>query len=551
MQANVPEDYLPDEERQPDLFRALPELHYPEELNAAAEMVDRHVEEGRGDEPAVVFEGEAITYEDLRRRVDRAANALVDLGVEPGDRVFVRFPNRPEYVVACLATQKIGAVTLPSMKLLRAEEISYVVDDAEASVAIVYDDLLDELEAARDEHGLETLEEIVVVEETGVDHDHHSFDGLLADASPEYGEPDTARDDLVMIAYTSGTTGKPKGTVHTHRQMMAICDGYARYCLAPEPSDVFTSNAPIAFTFGYGFEVAFPLRFGATTVLVEDATPKKLLDAIETHDVSILASVPTAYNQMFAEHRDLLAAYDFSSLRRAVSAGEPLPPKTFDQIEEHLCVEASDGIGSTEMLHIFISHRYHDEMDPTATGFPVPGYEAKVIDPETGEELPRGEAGLLLVRGPTGVTYWNKPEKQEGAVFDGWSAPGDIYVHREDGRFEYVSRRDDLIITGGNNVAGPEVEDVLLEREEVHQVAVVGSPDKKRGEIVKAFVILEEGYGASREMVERLQDYVKERVAPYKYPREVEFVEELPTTETGKIQRATLRERERDRTDTD
>lgn len=546
MQDNVPTEYLPAEERQPDLFRSLPELHYPKELNAAEEMVDRHVESGRGAEPAIIFQGETLTYEELQRRVNRAANALVDLGVEPGDRVFIRFPNRPEYVVSCLATQKIGAISLPSMKLLRAEKISYVIDDAEVSVAIVYDDLLDELETARDEHGLETLEDIVVVENTDIDHHHHSYDDLLSAASPEYGEPDTMREDLVMLAYTSGTTGKPKGTVHTHQQMMAICDGYARYCLAPEPSDVFTSNAPIAFTFGYGFEVAFPLRFGATTVLVKDATPKKLLDAVDAHDVSILASVPTAYNQMFAEHEDLLDEYDFSSLRRAVSAGEPLPPKTYNQIKEHLGVKASDGIGSTEMLHIFISHRYHDEMDPTATGFAVPGYEAKVIDPTTGEELPRGEAGLLLVRGPTGVTYWKRPEKQEKAIFDGWSAPGDIYIHREDGRFEYVSRRDDLIITGGNNVAGPEVEDVLLERDEVHQVAVVGSPDETRGEIVKAFVVPDADADPGEALTDRLQSYVKERVAPFKHPREIEYMDNLPTTETGKIQRSKLRERERE-----
>ena len=545
MQDSIPTEHLPAESVRPDLFHALPELHYPAELNATEEMVDRHVEEGRGDRTAVIFEDRRISYADLRERVDRVANVLLDLGVEPGDRVFVRFPNRPEYVVSCLATQKIGAITVPSMKLLRASEIGYVVDDAEASVAIVYDELLDELELARDEHGLETLTEIVVVEENGIDHDHHSYDDLVAAASPDGPEPETRRDDLVMIAYTSGTTGQPKGTVHTHRQMLAIADGYARYCLDPEPDDVFVSNAPIAFTFGYGFEVAFPLRFGATTVLVQDPTPEKLLEAIEAHDVSILASVPTAYNQMFAEHEGLVDSIDCSSLRRAVSAGEPLPPKTFEQIRDHLGVEASDGIGSTEMLHIFISHRYHDEMDPTATGYPVPGYEAKVIDPDTGEELPRGEPGLLLVRGPTGVTYWKRPEKQEEAIFDGWSAPGDVYIHREDGRFEYVSRADDLIITGGHNVAGPEVEDVLLECEEVYQAAVVGAPDDERGQLVKAFVVLEEGHGAATDLTDRLQEYVKERIAPYKYPREVEYVDELPTTETGKIQRATLRERER------
>ncbi|MFC3960105.1 acyl-CoA synthetase [Halovivax cerinus] len=544
MQESIPTEKLPDDDVQPDLFHALPELHYPEEINAAVEMVDRHVEAGRGDSPAIVFEDEEISYAELQERVDRLANALLDLGVEPGDRVFVRFPNRPEYAVSCLATQKIGAITVPSMKLLRANEISYVVEDSGASVAIVYDDLLDELEIAREEHDLDSLEEIVVVEENDIEHDHHSYDDRIAAASPELTAPTTTRDDLVMIAYTSGTTGKPKGTVHTHRQMLAICDGYARYCLDPNPDDVFASNAPIAFTFGYGFEVAFPLRFGATTVLIQDPKPTDLLAAVDEHDVSMLASVPTAYNQLFAEHEDELEAADVSSLRRAVSAGEPLPPRTYEQIGEHFGVEASDGIGSTEMLHIFISHRYHDDMDPTATGFPVPGYEAKVIDTDTGEQLPRGEAGLLVVRGPTGVTYWGRPEKQAEAIYDGWSAPGDIYIHREDGRFEYVSRADDLIITGGNNVSGPEVEDVLLEHDAVYQTAVIGAPDEERGQIVKAYVVPEDGVDPDDVLTRELQDHVKASIAPYKYPREIEYLETLPTTETGKIQRSKLRERE-------
>jgi 2-aminobenzoate-CoA ligase len=544
MQESIPSEKLPAESAKVDCFHAVPEVHYPEELNAAYEMVDRNVEAGRGDDPAVLFENETISYEELRQRVNSVANALEDLGVGSGDRVFVRFPNRPEYVVSCLAIQKVGAVTVPSMKLLRAKEISYIVDDSEATAAIVYDDLLGELETAIDEHGLATLEDIVVVEETGVDHDYHSFDDLAADASTEYPRPETTRDDLVMLAYTSGTTGQPKGTVHTHRQMMAIADTYARYCLEPEPSDVFTTNAPIAFTFGYGMLVAFPMRFGATTRIVQAPEPTDLVRVISEGDVTVLASIPTAFNQMLNEHEDLLADSDFSSLRRCVSAGEPLPPSTFEGIKEHLGVEALDGIGSTEMLHIFISHRHDDEVDPTATGYPVPGYECKVVDPETHEELPRGEAGLLLVRGPTGVTYWDRPGKQRDNTHDGWSIPGDIFVHHEDGRLEHKSRRDDLIITGGNNVPAPEVEDVLLEHDAVFQTAVIGSPDEERGQIVKAFVIPEDDADPGAALTETLQDHVKQRIAPYKYPREIEFVDDLPTTETGKIQRAQLRDQE-------
>jgi 2-aminobenzoate-CoA ligase len=351
----------------------------------------------------------------------------------------------------------------------------------------------------------------------------------------------------VLLAYTSGTTGRQKGTLHTHRQMLAIADGYANYCLDPQPSDVFTSNAPIAFTFGYGFLVAFPFRFGASTLIIQNPDPKSLLEGIDEYDVTLMASPPTAYNQMMAGEGTLSEEYDLSSLRMGVSAGEPLPPSTYEKAKEQLGIELSDGIGTTEMLHIFISHRLTDEMDPTATGYPVPGYECRVVDPDTGDELPRGEAGLLQVRGPTGITYWGRPDKQRETVTDGWSSPGDIFVHREDGRFEYKSRRGDLIITSGYNVPGPEVEDILQEREEVHQSAVVGSPDEMRGKIVKAFVVLADGHEPSDDLTASLQDHVKERIAPYKYPRAVEYVDELPSTETGKIQRAKLRERERER----
>ncbi len=540
MQGNVPEEYLPDEDL-PDLLHTVPEVHYPAEVNAAVEMVDVHVEAGRGDAVAVYFEDREITYRELKERTDRLGNALVDLGVAPGDRVFVRFPNRPEYVVACLAIQKVGAVPLPSMKLLRADDVEYVLSDSEARFAVVYDDLLEEVVEADEE--ADALEEIVVVGDA--DRGFRSYDELIDGASPDLDVHETSREDLSLIAYTSGTTGKPKGTVHTHRQMLAICDGYARYCLEPSTDDVFSGNPPIAFTYGYGVLVAFPLRFGASTAILEDAAPGDLLEAIDRYDVTVMGTVPTAYNQMLSEHDDVAAAYDVDSLRLLMSAGEPLPEDTYDRVTAQLGVEVTDGIGTTEMLHIFISHRLSDEMDPTATGFPVPGYECKVVDPETYEELPRGEAGLLLVRGPTGVTYWNRPDKQAETVQEGWSIPGDIFVHREDGRFEYKSRRDDLIITAGYNVPGPEVEGVLQEREEVYEAAVVGSPDPERNQVVKAFVVLSEGYEAGAALTERLQEYVKAEIAPYKYPREVEYVEELPKTETGKIRRTELRERER------
>ena len=542
MQEKVPTSKLPDADQMPDLLHTVPELHYPKHVNAAVEMVDRHVEAGRGDTVAVHFEDQEFTYADLKERTDRLGNVLRELGIDPGDRVFVRFPNRPEYIIACLAVQKVGAIPLPSMKLLRAQEIEYMLSDSGARAAIVFDDLLPEVVEANEE--ADTLDEIIVVERTGAEHDYRSFDDLIDDASADFEPHDTARDDLGLMAYTSGTTGRPKGATHTHRQVLAMCDGYARYCLEPTTDDVFSGNPPIAFTYGYGVLVGFPLRFGASTALIQDAEPTDLLEAIDRYGVTILSTVPTAYNQMLSNNPNAREQYDLESLRLCISAGEPLPEHTYDRIKDDLGVETTDGIGTTEMLHIFISHRLSDEMDPTATGFPVPGYECKVVDPDTHEEVERGEPGLLLVRGPTGITYWDRPDKQQEVIQDGWNIPGDIFVHRDDGRFEYKSRHDDLIITGGYNVPGPEVEAVLEERDEVFESAVVGAPDEERGKIVKAFVVLDDGYEGSDELTQTLQDYVKDRIAPYKYPRAIEYVEELPKTETGKIQRAKLRERE-------
>lgn len=543
MQETVSAEYLPDEENAPDYIYPVPEAHYPQQLNVVDELVDRHVREGRGDNIAIRFEDREISYEELQSRVNRLGNALRDSGVEAGDRVVVRFPNRPEAIVSCLATQKIGAVALPSMKLLRAKELEYIINNAEATTVIVYDDLLGEVENALPE--LETVENVVVAERNGVDHNYRSYDDLLADGSEDLEAYETDRDDLALMLYTSGTTGRPKGAVHTHRHVLATADSYARYCLEPTEDDVFGGNPPLPFAYGYGDLVTFPLRFGATTSLVEDASPGDLLEAVEDHGISVLCSIPTGFNQILSQHPDGPAEYDVSSLRVGLSAGEPLTPTTFESFQEEYGIPLLDGIGTTEMLHIFISHRHDGDIDPTATGFPVPGYECKIVDPDTGEDVPRDEPGLLAVRGPTGIEYWNRPDKQLEAVEDGWSIPGDIFVHREDGRLEYKSRSDDLIISSGYNIPGPEVEAVVEEHDAVSEVAVTGSPDDERGEIVKAFVVLTDDASAYDELVGEIQDHVKNTLAPYKYPRAVEFMETLPRTETGKIRRTELRDRER------
>ncbi|WP_311172198.1 acyl-CoA synthetase [Halobellus ordinarius] len=541
MQENVPASYLPDDG--PDLVHPLPELHYPEEINVADELVDRHVREGRGDNVAIRFEDEEITYDELQTRVNQLGNALAGQGVEPGDRVVVRFTNRPEAVISCLAIQKIGAVPLPSMKLLRAKELIHIINNAEASMVVVYDGLLEEITEALPD--LDTVDDVVVVQRNGVEHDHLDYDELTEAADDDLDAHPTSRDDLALMLYTSGTTGQPKGATHTHRQVLATADSYARYCLNVTEDDVFGGNPPLPFAYGYGDLLTFPLRFGATSSLVENASPADLLEAVEKHEITILCSIPTAFNQILAKHPDGPDEYETDSLRLAVSAGEPLTHSTFNKFKDSYGVEIYDGIGTTEMLHIFVSHREGEEIDPGATGYPVPGYECRVIDPDTGEELPRGEAGLLAVRGPTGISYWNRPKKQDEALVDGWSLPGDIYVHREDGRLEYKSREDDLIVSSGYNIPGPEVEAVLEEREEVSEVAVVGSPDEERGQVVKAFVVVSEDATPGDELTETLQNHVKNTLAPYKYPRRIEFTDELPRTETGKIQRVKLRERER------
>ena len=544
MQPNVPKGYLPDESSAPEYVHAVPEVHYPQQINVAEELVDKHVRDGRGDNVAIHFEDQTTTYRELQETVDRFGNALLDLGVEPGDRVVVRFPNRPEAIVSCLAAQKIGAVALPSMKLLRAAELEHIINNAEATTIVVYDDLLDEVENALP--ALESVEDVIVAKRNGIDHDYHEYDQLIESADRELDAYDTERSDLALMLYTSGTTGEPKGAIHTHRNLLASADSYAQYCLEPTQEDVFGGNPPLPFAYGYGALVTFPLRFGASTSLVEDADPGDLLAAVEDHGISVLCSIPTAFNQILSNYPDGAEEYDVSSLRVGTSAGEPLTPTTFNSFKEEYGINLLDGIGTTEMLHIFVSHRHDEEIDPTATGFPVPSYECKIVDPETGEECNRGEAGLLAVRGPTGIEYWNRPKKQEGAVKDSWSYPGDIFVQREDGRFEYKSRNDDLIISSGYNIPGPEVEAVIEEHDAVWEVAVVGSPDEERGEIVKAFVVAEDGVSPGNALVEEIQNHVKDTLAPYKYPREVEFVEELPRTETGKIRRIELREKEQE-----
>ena len=522
-------DNLPPEDQWPAFLFTRPEFQYPERLNCAAAFLDRWVDEGRGDEPCLISPAETLTYRALQERVNRICNVLVHkLGFVPGNRVLLRSANNPMMVAAYLAVLKAGGVVVATMPLLRAKEIAYPLKKAKITIALCDHRLAEEMERARTM--APDLQHVVYWGSGKPD----GLEALIAEASPDFTAVDTAADDVCLIGFTSGTTGEPKGTMHFHRDMLAICDGYAQNVLRPEASDRFIGSPPLAFTFGLGGIVLFPMRVGASTVLLEKAGPDDLLPAIAQHKATICFTAPTAYRAMLSK----LQGYDISSLRKCVSAGEPLPKGTFEAWKDATGIRLMDGIGATEMLHIFIAAT-EDEIRPGATGKPVPGYEAKVVDDE-GRDLPPGSVGRLAVRGPTGCRYL-ADERQGKYVQGGWNVTGDTYLMDEDGYFWYQARSDDMIISAGYNIAGPEVEAALLTHPAVAECGVVGAPDDGRGTVVKAYVVLRPGHAPGPELTKALQDHVKAEIAPYKYPRLIEFVDALPRTQTGKLQRFELR----------
>jgi len=522
-------DNLPPRDQWPTFLFNRPELQYPERLNCAVAFLDRWIEEGRGEEPCLISPAETLNYRELQERVNRICNVLVDkLGFVPGNRVLLRSANTPMMVAIYLAVLKAGGVVVATMPLLRAKEIAYPIAKAKITFAFCDHRLAEEMERAR---GLASDLQRVVYWGSGAPD---SLETLMKEASPEFQAAETAADDVCLIGFTSGTTGEPKGTMHFHRDMLAICDAYAKNVLCAEPSDRFIGSPPLAFTFGLGGIVLFPLRIGASTVLLEKAGPDDLLPAISQYKASICFTAPTAYRAMLAK----LANFDISSLRKCVSAGEPLPKGTFEAWREATGIKLMDGIGATEMLHIFIAAT-EDEIRPGSTGRPVPGYEVRVID-EEGRTLPPGSIGRLAVRGPTGCRYL-ADERQRKYVQDGWNVTGDTYLMDEDGYFWYQARSDDMIISSGYNIAGPEVEAALLTHPAVAECGVVGAPDEERGMIVKAYVVLRPGYTPDEDLTKMLQEHVKAEIAPYKYPRAIEYVEALPRTQTGKLQRFALR----------
>ena len=523
-------DRLPLEGDWPD-FR-LQGFDYPEWLNAAVELTDRMVERGFGDNVALIGNGRQRTYKELTDWSNRIAHALVEYyGVRPGNRVLIRSANNPAMVACWLAASKAGAVVVNTMPMLRSGELTQIVDKAEITIALSDTRLMEELVACAKTSRF--LKSVVGFDGTA-NHDAE-LDRTALSKSVRFTPPPTGRDDVALLGFTSGTTGEPKATMHFHRDILIIADGYAREVLKVTPDDVFVGSPPLAFTFGLGGLAVFPLRFGAAAALLEQATPANMIEIIRQHRATVCFTAPTAYRVML---KAMAEGADLSSLRAAVSAGETLPAPVYEEWIARTGKPMLDGIGSTEMLHIFITNRFDDHR-PACTGRPVKGYEARIVDDE-GDEKPRGEVGRLAVRGPTGCRYL-ADGRQKKYVQNGWNLTGDSFWQDAEGYFHFAARSDDMIVSAGYNIAGPEVEAALLSHPDVLECAVIGAADEDRGQIVEAHVVLAKGRVGDALMVKLLQDHVKSVIAPYKYPRRLIFTEALPKTQTGKIQRFRLR----------
>lgn len=524
-------DRLPPSAAWPDIL--LGGFRYPERLNVAVELTDRMVERGYGDRIAVIGNGRRRTYKELADWTNRIAHVLIDdYGIVPGNRILIRSANNPAMVACWLAATKAGAVVVNTMPMLRAMELTQVVDKAEVALALCDARLTEEMTACA--HGSRFLKHVVAFDGTA-NHDAE-LDRAALDKPACCRAADTGRDDVALLGFTSGTSGVPKATMHFHRDLLCIADGYAREVLGVTEDDIFVGSPPLAFTFGLGGLAIFPLRFGAAAILLETASPPNMIQIIERYRATICFTSPTAYRAMLLA---MDAGADLSSLRIAVSAGETLPGPVFDDWTRKTGKPILDGIGATEMLHIFISNRLGDAGAAT-TGTPVTGYEAKVVDLAM-NEVPRGVIGRLAVRGPTGCRYL-ADERQAKYVAAGWNITGDSFFQDQAGYFHFAARSDDMIISSGYNIAGPEVEAALLTHPDVVECAVIGVADEARGHIVQAHVVLTAGVAEGEDTIKRLQDHVKTTIAPFKYPRSIRFIAALPKTQSGKIQRFRLKD---------
>nr|WP_315466582.1 AMP-binding protein [uncultured Undibacterium sp.] len=521
--------HLPPPEQWPELLFDLPELQYPERLNCATAFLEAIVAQGFADKVAIRSASVTWTYAELCTKVNQIAQVLVDeMHLVPGNRVLLRGANNPMMAANILAVWKVGGVAVPTMPLLRAKELSVIIEKAQISAALCSSALQEELDAAQKLSPV--LQQIKIFNTDVVG----SVDQLMTTKSSNFKAVDTHAEDVCLISFTSGTTGMPKGTMHFHRDVLAICDCFPRSILQSQVNDTFIGTPPLAFTFGLGGLLLFPLRIGATAVLLEKLTPESLLKAIDDYQATVCFTAPTFYRQMLPMVRN----FSLKSLQKTVSAGETLPAATREAWQAATGLIMIDGIGATEMLHIFISAA-GEHARSGATGKAVPGYQACVLD-ESGNPAPVGVTGRLAVKGPTGCRYL-ADDRQKNYVLNGWNLTGDAYEMDAEGYFHYRARTDDMIITAGYNVAGPEVEEIILKHPDVAECAVVGLPDEERGQIVKAFVVLRDSNKASDALVSDIQQFVKANVAPYKYPRCIEFKDALPRTETGKVQRFKLK----------
>jgi 2-aminobenzoate-CoA ligase len=524
------EDRLPRPEHMPELLFTLPELRYPQRINAAAHLLDRHIAAGNGERRCIVAPGQPFwTYAELASKANRIARVLVeDLGVVPGNRVLLRAPNNPMLAACWLGVLKAGAIAVTTMPLYRANELRFMMEKAQVKLALCDVRLRDELAAACDASGgVRTLH-------FGGDGDELEF--AMRDRSDEFPIVDTAAEDVAMIAFTSGTTGEPKAAMHYHRDILATCDSYGARVLRSRPDDLFCGSPPLAFTFGLGGLLLFPLAIGAATLLLEQAGPEHLMRGIAEHGVTTIFTAPIAYRAMCG----MVDRCNVGTLRTCVSAGETLPKPVWEAWRDKTGLKIMDGIGSTEMLHIFVGAPV-DEIVGGSTGRAVPGYVAEVHD-EDGNRVSNGTIGRLAVKGPTGCKYL-QDERQANYVQNGWNYPGDAYRMDDDGYCWYVARTDDMIVSAGYNISGPEVEQALIAHADVKEVAVIGKPDlEKETHIVKAFIVLADGCAATEWKADELREFCKSQIAPFKAPREIEFVRELPRTETGKVQRYKLRQ---------
>ncbi|HEV3090186.1 MAG TPA: AMP-binding protein [Candidatus Cybelea sp.] len=525
---------LPPAHEMPELRFDLPELQYPPVLNAATRLLDERVEAGEGERRCILAsDGTTWSYAELRDAADRIANVLVgEMGVAPGNRVLLRAPNAPMLAACWFAVLKAGAIAVTTMPLYRAGELRFMLEKAQVKHALCDARLREELDrACADYGGVRTLYF------NGAASPAESLEERMRVQPGAFASVHTAVDDVALIAFTSGTTGTPKATMHFHRDLIACCDTYAAHVLRPRGDDLFCGSPPLAFTFGLGGLLLFPLYAGAATLLLEKAGPHELLEAIATHGVTTIFTAPVAYRTMCAR----LPECDVSSLRTCVSAGETLPKTVWEEWHAKTGLTILDGIGSTEMIHIFVGSP-RDEAVAGSTGRAVPGYVAEIHD-DDGNPVPDGTVGRLAVKGPTGCKYL-QDERQTLYVQRGWNYPGDAYRRDEGGYFWYVARMDDMIVSSGYNISGPEVEQALIAHADVKEVAVVGKRDPvKETNVVKAFVVLAGGCAATPEKAAELCEFAKTQIAPFKAPREIEFVSALPRTETGKLQRYKLRER--------